>query len=569
MKAKETHDRKKKEKKKERKVTSPAIDSVVDEALGLLSQGRGLAGAAVLTKKIAGSPSPHPSCRLARARCLLSVPSSLAALLRAGGDLCALADLHERWAGLEQGQAHMLCGALLSVGLGGDPLVLSAITDSIREHGHTGLTVQIVDQLLRASAPPAAASMARGLDVAEVPGRGLGVVARVPVAAGAVLLVAEPFAVARKRRGKNAGGGMGELVQAVIRRGKAAVRESVLSLAGPVSGDAPEPAGQVSKALLDLVRAPDCDPNGDVVTDWEALRICLILERNTFGLVDPWEATADSFDIALFPEASRFNHSCDPNATFYSVQGGLLVVRAVRAVAAGEEVTISYVPAMTPRPVRQGALLERYGFLCECARCTEEPRRVRDDELEAMVCADCGCPGLLPLRRISVKAKAPPILPDWICSGCKMLVPHDVVAGGLAAFVSRTEGVAAAPESAAERAGRLAAALGLTSPTPEIQVLPGPHHAARVAARVTLAALYLAAEDLDGFTSEQRLVVASHEHILGLSSPEPVLAYHRMLLSRHGKGLINKREIFQKAAESYILSRGRPCKDTNYLPRDW
>ena len=45
--------------------------------------------------------------------------------------------------------------------------------------------------------------------------------------------------------------------------------------------------------------------------------------------------------IGLWPAFSLFNHSCLPNCVHYVV-GSTMLVRAVRAVAAGEEVTVSY-----------------------------------------------------------------------------------------------------------------------------------------------------------------------------------------------------------------------------------
>lgn len=78
------------------------------------------------------------------------------------------------------------------------------------------------------------------------------------------------------------------------------------------------------------------------------------------------------------------NHSCDPNAAIDteedvssldapddSASGPLGVIRAMRPLSPGEEVTISYIPQLYyPRDLRRRALEERYFFSCKCPRCS-------------------------------------------------------------------------------------------------------------------------------------------------------------------------------------------------------
>ena len=65
----------------------------------------------------------------------------------------------------------------------------------------------------------------------------------------------------------------------------------------------------------------------------------------------------------------QLNHSCAPNAINY-VMGGYMVVRAVRPIAAGEEVCISYLgrPQLQPTGPRRNKLEEDFGFECDCPR---------------------------------------------------------------------------------------------------------------------------------------------------------------------------------------------------------
>jgi hypothetical protein len=81
--------------------------------------------------------------------------------------------------------------------------------------------------------------------------------------------------------------------------------------------------------------------------------------------------------------ASRFNHSCVPNAAIDSEKR---VVRAIRPIRPGEEITVSYTPQLyLPREQRRRVLSDRYFFTCRCAACSEsaksEPSPARTVEL--------------------------------------------------------------------------------------------------------------------------------------------------------------------------------------------
>ena len=88
------------------------------------------------------------------------------------------------------------------------------------------------------------------------------------------------------------------------------------------------------------------------------------------------EALGDTYDqacegSAFYALQSCINHSCDPNA--HAMKGpededGCAVVLAKRDIAAGEEVTISYIDEALSFEERQAALRD-YGFQCRCSRC--------------------------------------------------------------------------------------------------------------------------------------------------------------------------------------------------------
>ncbi|GLC36351.1 hypothetical protein PLESTB_000770900 [Pleodorina starrii] len=77
--------------------------------------------------------------------------------------------------------------------------------------------------------------------------------------------------------------------------------------------------------------------------------------------------------LGLFPSFSMLNHSCLPNAVNFVVGGRMMVV-AARSIREGSEVLINYLGRASLRPVdeRQAQLAEGYHFSCDCPRCRTE-----------------------------------------------------------------------------------------------------------------------------------------------------------------------------------------------------
>lgn len=92
--------------------------------------------------------------------------------------------------------------------------------------------------------------------------------------------------------------------------------------------------------------------------------------------------------VGVFPLLSYLNHSCSANAVVsfdYSFDDGgsmAATVRAVRAIAVGEAVTISYIDSGLGRCHRQKLLREQYFFSCSCQRCSAPSRRGDDRQSE-------------------------------------------------------------------------------------------------------------------------------------------------------------------------------------------
>jgi len=80
---------------------------------------------------------------------------------------------------------------------------------------------------------------------------------------------------------------------------------------------------------------------------------------------------------ALARGCASFNHSCEPNVAFVidvPATGSQVTVVTSRAVAAGEELLVSYVDTTAPFVTRRQILQSCRGFTCPCARCLADER---------------------------------------------------------------------------------------------------------------------------------------------------------------------------------------------------
>ena len=76
---------------------------------------------------------------------------------------------------------------------------------------------------------------------------------------------------------------------------------------------------------------------------------------------------------AVYLLPSMFNHECDPNVDAVWRHGDAqLTLAARRDIAAGEQLSISYIDADQPVAERRRVLRHGYGFHCVCAACVEE-----------------------------------------------------------------------------------------------------------------------------------------------------------------------------------------------------
>lgn len=108
-------------------------------------------------------------------------------------------------------------------------------------------------------------------------------------------------------------------------------------------------------------------------------RLLVASRLNSFGVLNALHSVVGA---ACHPMAALLNHSCAPNCIL-AWEGSTLCVCTVRNVAPGEELCHAFVDLAMPTPQRQEALRHRYGFQCECERCTLPAGAKVDRMLEA------------------------------------------------------------------------------------------------------------------------------------------------------------------------------------------
>ncbi|KAL8434849.1 hypothetical protein ACSSS7_002815 [Eimeria intestinalis] len=101
------------------------------------------------------------------------------------------------------------------------------------------------------------------------------------------------------------------------------------------------------------------------------------LKRNAHGL--PTQAR-----WAMYPKAAMVNHSCEPNVTYRNLNG-LLVYFAVRDIAQGDMITMTYIDQLyASAAFRSQRLLDTKCFTCKCSRC-----EFAEEKERRMLCPSC------------------------------------------------------------------------------------------------------------------------------------------------------------------------------------
>ncbi|XP_057469375.1 protein SET DOMAIN GROUP 41 isoform X1 [Actinidia eriantha] len=74
--------------------------------------------------------------------------------------------------------------------------------------------------------------------------------------------------------------------------------------------------------------------------------------------------------------------------------GPRIVVRSIKAINKGEEVSVAYTDLLQPRAMRQSELWLKYRFICSCQRCSSLPPTYVDRTLQEISAVNCNCANL-------------------------------------------------------------------------------------------------------------------------------------------------------------------------------
>ena len=107
--------------------------------------------------------------------------------------------------------------------------------------------------------------------------------------------------------------------------------------------------------------------------DEEMALLRQILHLKAVVDINSFSSSVENEELAgLCVVATRINHSCVPNASYYPNElFDCISIVATRRIEAGEEVTISYVGSKDPRDERRKKLLHGWHFTCHCPACEE------------------------------------------------------------------------------------------------------------------------------------------------------------------------------------------------------
>ncbi|KAK4571525.1 hypothetical protein RGQ29_030098 [Quercus rubra] len=145
--------------------------------------------------------------------------------------------------------------------------------------------------------------------------------------------------------------------------------------------------------------------------------LCLVLTNG----VEVQDYDGRNLGIAVYPQNfSWINHSCSPNASYrfflsppppccpnstklrilpqHTVltkddevcqdNGPKIVVRSIKRIKQGEQVTVTYTNLLQPKQMRQSELWSRYRFICCCERCSASPPTNVDHTLQEISSAN-------------------------------------------------------------------------------------------------------------------------------------------------------------------------------------
>lgn len=219
-----------------------------------------------------------------------------------------------------------------------------------------------------------AASFLQTVEVKQSPGKGRGLFAKRAFKPGDLVMVEKAYCVVWAHERDDAWTSMTYDVRDDI------MRVSPSGLCAAVVQKMRNNPGQAKKVLE--MYSDYAGLGGEVHrTDGEAVvdtfQVHDIVSRNAFGPGEQFGHPQDSLHAStgLWITAAYTNHSCLPNVEKEFV-GDLLLLRATRNIAAGDEVYHSYVAGGSYKE-RRKALMTTWNFECDCKLCIRESKSVK------------------------------------------------------------------------------------------------------------------------------------------------------------------------------------------------
>ncbi|KAH7088912.1 hypothetical protein FB567DRAFT_320916 [Paraphoma chrysanthemicola] len=175
------------------------------------------------------------------------------------------------------------------------------------------------------------------LDVRAIPGKGYGLIATQPIAKGATILLDAPRIIASA-----------QFPAHVLREQGSALFAHALD--------------RLPTQDQELVKSLDKSLGGTDIED--------VMKTNAFACQVNDGGEDDAY-MCLFPDVARINHACRPNAHARFIPRTLLMeVKALRDIAAGEEIGISYGRVDLKSSERRKLYQDGWNFSCSCDMCT-------------------------------------------------------------------------------------------------------------------------------------------------------------------------------------------------------
>ncbi|KAL8794985.1 MAG: hypothetical protein Q9182_007575 [Xanthomendoza sp. 2 TL-2023] len=180
------------------------------------------------------------------------------------------------------------------------------------------------------------------------------------------------------------GAGQGCIALSYIPRGTLIFKEAPLFVIEEVEN------GPISKNTMARIRYAVTNLNNDDTRRFKALA-----DPSRKRTIDVGKFQINNFQMTVHPtrntsqqgiflNASKFNHSCVPNAYFnWNPALGCLTVFTTRGISGGEEILINYQHpnAYKSRAERRQSLQEAYYFECNCITCRDGPDLASNEEL--------------------------------------------------------------------------------------------------------------------------------------------------------------------------------------------